>query len=249
LDIVSNTIEGLEKVDNSGSVTKSKKKLISPVQKEYRSILDIVFCKLRDEILSGKLKPGDSLNTLQLSQRLGASRTPIREALNRLASVGLVEYITHRGAFVKKLSVAEVIELYHIRAALEGIAARLSVGKFTKETKDKLIELCDIMDSCLACGDFKKMLDINFQFHSIINNTYDSPRLQSLILQYYQLSRNYRALGLELPGRIREICREHRNIAEALCKNDKNNAEKYMREHHFNTARRIASSFGSKAAI
>jgi len=81
----------------------------SPIRQAYRSMQDIVFEALRDEILSGKLKPGDSLNTLSLSKRLDVSRPPIREALNRLISVGLVESFPYRGCFVRKLSVDEII--------------------------------------------------------------------------------------------------------------------------------------------
>jgi len=223
--------------------------ITEPVLKEYRSILDIVFTTLRDEILTHKLKPGDTLNTIQLSKRLGASRTPIREALNRLASIGLVEYIPHRGAFVKKLSVPEIIELYYIRAALAGTAARLATGKLSEEQKQELLRLCDLMEDHLSRGEYQKMLDVNYKFHSTIYQAAQSPRLESLILQYYRLSTPYRALGLELPGRYAEICQEHRSIAQALVDEGRERAEFYAREHHFNTARRIAKSTGSNINV
>ena len=91
------------------------------IRKVYRSMQDIVFETLRDEVLSGKLRPGEALNTLSLSNRLGVSRTPIREALNRLVSIGLIETFAYRGAFVRKLSAEEVLEVYYIRAALAGV--------------------------------------------------------------------------------------------------------------------------------
>jgi DNA-binding GntR family transcriptional regulator len=219
------------------------------IRQDYRTIQDLVFTTLRDEILSGELGPGERLNTSQLSERLGVSRTPIREALNRLTSIGLVENIPHRGAFVRKLSIEEIIEMYYIRAALEGIAARLAARNLKEEEIQQLLGYCDEMESHLSTGDYQRILETNFEFHSIIYQAAQSPRLQSLILQYYRQSEQYRALGLELPGRYAEICQEHRSLALALAERDIEGAESKAREHHLNTARRIAKSVGREEQI
>ena len=216
---------------------------------DYRRIQDIVFTTLRDEILSGKLKPKEKLNTNQLAERLGVSRTPIREAINRLMSVGLVETVPHRGAYVRELSIEEVIEIYYIRAALEGIAARLAARNLQQDEIELLLQYCDDIETHLSLEDYEKILETNFLFHKIIYQAAQSPRLQNLILQYYRQSEQYRALGLELPGRYAEICDEHRHIAEALAERDIEKAEFYAREHHLNTARRIAKSIGSSIQI
>ena len=219
----------------------------SSIREVYRSMQDIVFETLRDEILSGKLEPGTSLNTLSLSTRLGVSRTPIREALNRLVSIGLVENITHRGAFVRKLSVEEVIEVYYIRAALAGVCARLATKRITAEQKNRLIELCEEMEN--PSEDHTEMLQKNFEFHNIIFQAAHSPRVESLALQYYRQSEQLRALSLELPGRVEEACREHRNIVQGIIDGDKNAAEQSSREHQLNTARRITKSLGYEDEI
>ena len=211
---------------------------------QYRSIQDIVFTSIRDEILTGKLKPGDALNTVELSQRLGVSRTPIREALNRLIASGLVVNERHRGAHVRKLSIDEVVEIYYIRAALAGVAARLAAKRLSPEDSKHLFELCDSMDRDLEAGHQDAMLAKNFEFHRTVYRASNSPRLEALVLEYYRQSDFYRTLGLELPGRFAEISREHRTIAEALTAGDMDRAEGAAREHHFNTARRIAKSFG-----
>lgn len=211
---------------------------------QYRSIQDIVFSSIRDEILSGKLKPGDSLNTVELSERLGVSRTPIREALNRLIASGLVVNERHRGAHVRKLSIDEVVEIYYIRAALAGVAARLATKQLSETDSKRLFELCDGMDRDLSGGRPEAMLAKNFEFHSIVYRAAKSPRLEALVLEYYRQSDFYRTLGLELPGRFAEISHEHRLIAEGLASGDRDRAEAAARQHHFNTARRIAKSFG-----
>ncbi len=216
---------------------------------DYRTMQDIVFTTLRGEILTGRLEPGERLNTIRLAQRLGVSRMPVREALSRLASAGLVEYIPHRGAFVKKLSIEEVIEIYYIRAALEGIAARLAARNLTGSEIARLLELSAEMGRRAAGGHDAEILGINQEFHYIIYRAARSPRLEGLIMQYYQHSSQYRALGLDLPGRYDEILTEHRNIAQALAARDPECAEVAAREHHLNTARRIARSVGSRLKI
>ena len=219
----------------------------NPVRGVYRSMQDIVFEALRDEILSGKQKPGHPLNTLSLSRRLGVSRTPIREALNRLVSIGLVENIPYRGAFVRKLSIEEVLEVYYIRAALAGVCARLATQRITEAQKKKLTALCEQMEK--PGEDHRTMLRQNFEFHKIIFKAAHSRRVEELALQYYHQSEQFRALSLELPGRFEEACREHRAILEAILAGDRDAAENESRQHQLNTARRIARSLGYEHVI
>ena len=219
------------------------------IKNSFKSVQDIAFEKLRDFILSGRLKPGDPLNTIELSKILGVSRTPIREAINRLKSIGLVEAIPHKGAFVQQLSVKEVIEIYYIRAALSGACARLAVKNLSIKMKQKLLNLCDEMETAVAREEHDLMLKRNMELHRIIYKAAESPRLEALVLQFYSQSDHYRALGLELPGRYEEICIEHRNIVNALLEDDKDKAEFFSKEHHLNTARRIAKSFGVEIDI
>ena len=219
------------------------------IRENYQRIQDLVFTTLRDEILSGKLKPDEKLNTNQLAKRLGVSRTPIREALNRLIAVGLVQTIPHRGIYVRKLSIDEIIELYYIRAALEGIAARLAVRNLTKDEIKLLFQYCDEMEAQHRAGNYQKLLKINFQFHETIYKVTRSPQLQDLLFQYYSRSEQYRTLGLELPGRYKEIFDEHRQLVAALESGDMEKADYCAREHHLNTARQIAKSIGSDIRI
>jgi len=210
----------------------------------YRSMQDIVFQTLRDEILTGKLRPGRSLSTLSLAKRLGVSRTPVREALNRLISIGLVENASYRGCSVRKLSVEEVVEVYYIRAALAGVCARLATKRITEAQKKKLIVLCEKMEKDRPGEDLKAMLHQNFEFHNIIFKAAHSPSIEAMALQYYHQSEQFRVLSLELPGRFEEACREHRGILQAILDGDAERAERCSREHQLNTARRITKSLG-----
>lgn len=236
-------------MDNNKSDSNKDDGLETPIRQVYRSMQDIVLETLKEEILSGKLEPGSSLNTLELSKRLGVSRTPIREALNHLTLIGLAEYEPYRGCFVRSLSVEEILEIYFIRGALAGIAARLAVPNLGDEEKKVLSKLCDEMDELLAANEQELMLEKNAQFHEIIQKATQSPRLQTLIHQFYVQSEQYRHLALELPGRYREVCAEHRRILEAIQQEDCEAAERFSREHQFNTARWIAKSIGREIKI
>ncbi len=213
------------------------------IKLQYRSIQDIVFSTLRDEIVNQTLKPGDVLNTVELSKRLGVSRTPIREALNRLISIGLVEESPHKSCYVKTLSIEQVFEIYYIRAALSGAAARLAATRISEQDQKRLIDLCDQMEHLKDADPSKAMLVKNREFHNILIAAAKSPNLESLLEQYYQLSQHYRALALEFPDSYRQVCEEHREIAHAMLARDKEKAEIAMRDHYLNTARRIAHAF------
>jgi DNA-binding GntR family transcriptional regulator len=219
------------------------------IRQGYRTMHDLVFNSLLEEILSGKLKPGDKLNISDIAQRLGVSRTPVREALTQLTSVGLVENQPHRSPFVKKMSIEEVIELYYIRAALEGIAGRLASRRLTPAQMQRLVELCDQMEKLSLSANYEEMLKVNFEFHSLIYEASGSPRLQDLVLQYYRQCNQYRALVMELPGGFEEVCREHRQILSAFQEGDMEKADQLARQHHMNSARRIARSVGSDIRI
>ena len=222
---------------------------VSVVNEHYRSVQDIVFNMVKDEILSGIYPPGAQLNTMKLAERFGVSRTPVREALNRLAEVGLVTGERHRGMFVRDLSMDDVVSIYCIRAALSGISAKLAARRITDDELQRLSSLCDETEAHLSQGNHEEMLSKNAEFHSIINRASGSSELESLIEQYYHRCAQYRALSMELHGRDRELCKEHRQILQALKDGDTDQAEYYAREHYFATARKIAKSIGMELPI
>jgi DNA-binding GntR family transcriptional regulator len=210
---------------------------------------DLVFNTLMEDILSGRLKPGEKLNISEISERLGVSRTPVREALKQLMSVGLVENVPHRSPFVKKLSIEEIIELYYIRAALEGVASRLASKRLDDQQIRELERLCKRMEDKARSGKYDDFVEDNSKFHFLIYEATNSPRLQEMALHYYRQCEQYRALVMELPGSYDEVCQEHKNILNAFKKRDLEKADNFARQHYFNSARRIAKSVDSSVKI
>jgi len=219
------------------------------IRQDYRTMHDLVFNTLMEDILSGRLKPGEKLNISEISERLGVSRTPVREALKQLMSVGLVENVPHHSPFVKKLSIEEIIELYYIRAALEGVASRLAAQRLSDEQIHELETLCKRMEKKAQSGKYDDFIEDNSKFHFLVYEATNSPRLQEMVLQYYRQCEQYRALVMELPGSYEEACQEHKNILNAFKQRDLEKADNFARQHHFNSARRIAKSVDSSVKI
>jgi len=154
---------------------------------------------------------------------------------------GLVVTIPHRGTVVNELSVEEVVENFHIRAVLEGLAARLACANMSEEDMTALDALMDETETIVNHTDddeaIRGFLKLNRRFHSIIWMASDSPRLQKLLSNLYDASTRYRNMSLHLPGRLDELSREHRRIVDALRARDALSAERLMNEHYENTAR------------
>ena len=113
----------------------------------YGTLTDVVFNNLRDKILKGELRQGDRLNNIEIAERLGVSRTPVREACSRLVSAGLAYKKSRIEFCVKEVSISELVELYLARAALEGIAVRIAIDFITADQIKRLSEILDRMEN------------------------------------------------------------------------------------------------------
>ena len=104
---------------------------------DYKPLRDLVFENLREAILKGDLNPGDRLMEVQLANKLGVSRTPVREAIRKLELEGLVIMLPRKGAYVADMSLKDIIEVLEIRASLEGLAAYLASERMSDENIKK----------------------------------------------------------------------------------------------------------------
>lgn len=184
--------------------------------------------RLLAEIRDGALPPGTRLREAELSARLGTSRTPVREALRRLESDGLVVHLPRQGATIRSLTHAEMVELYEMRAVLEGTAARLAArGALPVE-----IDEMEALNSDLArAPDEGAARLLNSQFHRLLA---DAARNRFLIKAMTTLKKTLLILGrttLAEPARIEDAVSEHRAVIEALRAGDGARAEAMMRAH------------------
>ncbi len=213
---------------------------------KYRTMQEIAYDAIRDGILTGRHSPGQRLIAEDLAKELGVSRMPVREALHRLEATGLVAIAPHRGAVVSELSETECVEIYHIRAVLDGLATRLATPHLARVDHTRLAALLEDMEAGVKAENPDRILDVNRAFHVLIWRAARAPRLQELLENLYDASRRFRNISVLIPGRLDQITQEHRLIAEALARGDAAAAERYANAHHEDTARRLLASIDGR---
>lgn len=204
---------------------------------EYRTMQQIVYETIKDGILKGVYAPGQRLITKDLATELGVSRMPVREALQRLdAATGLVTLIPRKGAVVNdSSSEKDLVEIYNLRAILEGMSTRLACPNMTEEQINKLESINKEIIHLEGTADEEYFQELNLGFHSIIWKMADSPRLIGILKLLYDASRGYRYISVKIPGRLDAIVSEHKAIIDALRKKDALLAEKIIKGHYENT--------------
>jgi len=210
---------------------------------QYRTMQQIVYETIKDGILKGVYAPGQRLITKDLATELGVSRMPVREALQRLdAATGLVTLIPRKGAVVNdSSSEKDLVEIYNLRAILEGMSTRLACPNMTEEQINKLESINKEIIHLEGTADEEYFQELNLGFHSIIWKMADSPRLIGILKLLYDASRGYRYISIKLPGRLDAIVSEHKAIIDALRKKDALLAEKIIKGHYENTLEWLVS--------
>jgi DNA-binding GntR family transcriptional regulator len=204
---------------------------MGPAALDRRTLWQRVHEYLRDEIISGRLRAGAELHEAALARALGVSRGPVREALGRLASEGLVTIRPHRGAVVRALSNEEFIEAYQVREALEIMAVRLGVPRLTPGDVAAMERLVDEMAHRADAGDVAGFFAANAQFHQYFFDVAGNAMLSDLYRQVRGQIDRHRLRSLELRGDLRRSIDEHRAILWAARSGDVERAANLASEH------------------
>ncbi|MFG5380630.1 MULTISPECIES: GntR family transcriptional regulator [unclassified Yoonia] len=192
---------------------------------------DTIADELEDMILDGRFANNDRLDEVQLAQRFSVSRTPIREALQRLTQAGLVEQIPRRGAFVRQPGAIELIEMFEVMAELEAASARFAAMRMTDAA---LGDLNDANEKCMKAmqdQDADSYYRENERFHHIIYAQSGNSFLEAEAKRLHRRLKPFRRLQLRLRGRLRQSMSEHESILEALANGDPEMAAKVTRQH------------------
>jgi DNA-binding GntR family transcriptional regulator len=187
---------------------------------------------LREEILSGTLAPGSRLLETELSERLNLSRGTIRSALQQLNYEGLVVQYPYRGSAVVGLTAQDAWELYTLRTALEGLAARLAAETLTAAKAKSLGLALEQLQQAAQTQSWKKVTDADFMLHQTIIQCSEHRRLQQQYQIIEQQIRLYIAAGNTLFSNFDDIVKEHQTLVEAICSQDVAIAEKIARGHN-----------------
>lgn len=204
--------------------------------KRYASAGDYAFETLENEILGGSFHDGDVLTEQRLCDRLGVSRTPIREAIFRLKQEHLVEERSH-GICVVGVTQQDLYDIYEIRKRIEGYATGCCAKIITYAQVQDLREIIDLQEFYTSKGFADNIRDTDTKFHEKIYEICGSRMLQSTLTDLHRKVRKYRKLSVEDPNRARIAMREHRDIVEALARHDSAEAE-YLAVLHIENARK-----------
>ena len=188
---------------------------------EYLPLRDVVFNTLRDAILTGKLVPGERLMENQLAEKLGVSRTPVREALRMLELENLVELVPRKGAQVLDMSEKDITNILEVRSALEGLATSLACKKMTKEDLQQLKNMEVDFEKAVADNDVEHFVDIDEDFHDLIFAATENDKLINIFRNLrIQLYRYRMAQAKNNETSMSTIVAHHRSIIRAIENHD-----------------------------
>ncbi len=193
----------------------------------YQEVAD----QLRSMIRSGELKAGEWIDEVRLTDELGISRTPLREALKVLVAEGLLRLEPRRGCFVNELSARDLDDIFPLMAMLEGRCAYEAARKVSDADLERLEPLHDDLRRFAELGDIDLYYEANARIHEAIQDLADNRWLSDLIDNLRQVISLSRHRSLAHPGRIRESCAEHLAIFAALKARDAEGAEAVTRKH------------------
>jgi DNA-binding GntR family transcriptional regulator len=198
---------------------------------DNRTLWEQVRDRLREDILAGRLEPGTELSEVALAKDFGTSRGPLREALGRLASEGLVTITPRRGAVVAQLSREEFIDAYQVREALETLAVRLAVPLMSDAEIAHLRELCELMDRAARDDEVRVFFDTNNSFHEALVRGSRNRKLHDVHRMLVGQMVPYLPRSLELRGNLQQSVAEHQAILAAIEERDAERAAALLAEH------------------
>jgi DNA-binding GntR family transcriptional regulator len=186
---------------------------------------------LEQRIVEGELGNGKRLDETELSGFYGVSRTPVREALQRLAESGLAEHLPRRGTFVRSPSLSQLVEMFEVMAELECMAIRLAARRATSNDIDALEKDNETCRAAVAANDTKKYYEVNARLHDRIYQMSGNSFLANEARRLHDRLRPFRRLQLRVRGRMEESMAEHDIILAALRDGDANRAMETMKKH------------------
>lgn len=198
---------------------------------QEKSLGGQIFEKVREDILSGVYAQGEELKEATLGAKLGASRTPVREALRQLELEGLVEIIPNRGARVTGISRKDVYDIYQMRYLLEGLAARWASEHMKAEEITELEEVVLLSEFHLRDAKQNQIVQLDGRFHELIYRASASRMLEHVLTDFHYYVIAARFISLKEKNRAEESVQEHKEILQAIKDKDGDLAERLAKEH------------------
>lgn len=197
----------------------------------FLPLRDVVFNTLRQAILTGELKPGERLMEIHLANKLGVSRTPIREAIHKLELEGLVILIPRRGAEVAQITEKSMNDVLEVRRAMDALCVELACDRISPEELEKLQNACDTFAEAVKTRDIRVIAQADVALHDIIVQATGNQRLVQLINNLSEQMYRYRFEYLKDTSRHECLIKEHRMICEGIREKNKDAASQAAKLH------------------
>lgn len=199
--------------------------------RSQRNLKEAAYQRLKESIVRGEVPPGSKMVETHLAHELGISRTPLREAVNRLEQDGFVEILPRRGAFVKKHSLQEILENLELREVLEGLAVRLAAHSVNLKVMQEIKSCFLGFTHRNVESSIDSYANQNVRFHNLIIQASQNRKLITMIRNLYDQMDMVRLRTIVLPGRAKKSLTEHRKIIYFIKRRRGDLAEKYLRAH------------------
>jgi len=200
----------------------------------YKPLRDVVFDYMKDAIITGKLKPGERLMEVQLAEKLGVSRTPVREAIRKLELEGLVVMIPRKGAYVADLDAKDLLNVLEVRSSLEGLAASLAAERITDEEIGRLKKIVEEFQKEIEeieDGDNEKLVKLGKEFHDLIFTASRNDKLIQIMNNLQEHVHRFRVRYINEAKKAKKIHQEHKKITEAIETRNTDVARKWAEKH------------------
>lgn len=212
----------------------------------YKPLREMVFESLREAIIHGRLKPGERLMEIQLAEEMGVSRTPVREAIRKLELEGFVVMVPRKGAYVAGISVKDIVDVFEVRAALEGLAAGLAAERITEEEMEELERTLVRINVNSEEDDLNSVVEGDSSFHELIYKASRNQRLVQIITRLKEQIHRFRMTSLSQPGRTKNALGEHKTIVEAISDRNIELAQALASEHVENAEQSLLNALGEE---
>ncbi|MCR4695403.1 MAG: GntR family transcriptional regulator [Pseudobutyrivibrio sp.] len=198
---------------------------------DYLPLRDVVFNTLREAILKGELKPGERLMEMHLANKLGVSRTPIREAIRMLEQEGLAVTIPRKGAQVAKMTEKDLQDVLEVRDALDALAVVCACQRMTSAQIVKLKEAMKAFETATKTDDVRSIVETDEAFHDVIYAAADNPKLENIINSAREQMYRYRYEYVKNPAVYEQLISEHKAIIDGFERRDVDFLKNIMHVH------------------
>lgn len=198
---------------------------------EYLPLRDVVFNTLREAILKGELVPGERLMEKQLAERMGVSRTPIREAIRKLELEGLVLMVPRKGAEVAKITEKDIKDVLEVRATLEALAVRLACEKMDEQGMEKLTQVKEAFEKAAEKKEIELLIIKDVEFHDAIFAATGNEKLIHIVNNLREQIYRFRVKYISEMNDYSGLVKEHEEIVESIRNGDRQKAEEIAVRH------------------